>query len=35
MDGRLRAMKLKVNGQERVLEGVDPDMPLLRLFEIS
>src|SRR5229473_1310460 len=27
--GRLRAMKLTVNGQERVLEGVDPDMPLL------
>src|SRR5882724_9469380 len=27
--GRLRAMKLMVNGQERVLEGVDPDMPLL------
>jgi enoyl-CoA hydratase len=23
-------MKLTVNGQERVLEGVDPDMPLLR-----
>ena len=22
-------MKLTVNGQERVLEGVDPDMPLL------
>src|SRR5260221_6790406 len=27
--GRLRAMKLTVNGQERVLEGVDPAMPLL------
>jgi isoquinoline 1-oxidoreductase alpha subunit len=22
-------MKLMINGQERVLEGVDPDMPLL------
>ena len=22
-------MKLTVNGQERVLDGVDPDMPLL------
>src|SRR6201987_2735695 len=27
--GRLRAMKLTVNGQERILERVDPDMPLL------
>src|SRR5260370_9929999 len=27
--GGLPAMKLTVNGQERVLEGGDPDMPLL------
>src|ERR1700751_12684 len=27
--GRLPAMKLPLNGQERVLEGIDPDMPLL------
>ncbi len=26
---KVRAMKLTVNGQERVLEGADPDMPLL------
>ena len=27
--GRFRSMMLTVNGQERVLEGVDPSMPLL------
>ena len=29
MQRMLQAMKLTVNGQDRVLEGVDPDMPLL------